>query len=304
MMDKERATQGRAPVTVTRGLKSQKNTSFSPQIVSQSVHWLEGTFLERNRPDLPSILSQDFVETKGFHGYTTASLFADGRISMSNPERPDMGVHLLWQGQACDNCPIDPIELIAHLHNAKFKFSRIDLAIDAFNYGLRPQRATKELNRGRCKTRAKKAPRRDDALEPGYTQSIGVKTSEICLKLYDKAEEQGIDADWTRIELTVKQGRADKAAWEVVHNADFRGMVLAYADFPHWREWRKVMAATPVKLQKEQTIGNTEKWLLENVAPALARVIFFHPGSGFFDKFTDEVTNRLEELSKNRQTVH
>jgi hypothetical protein len=293
-----------APVTVTRGLKSQKNTSFSPQIVSQSVHWIEGTFLQRNSPDLPSILSQDFVETKAFNGYTTGSLFADGRISMINASRPDMGVHILWQGKACDDCPIDPLELIAHLHNANFKFTRLDLAIDAFNYKLRPQRATRELQRGRCQTRAKKAPRRDDALEKGYTQSIGKKTSEIYLKLYDKAQEQGIVGDWTRVELTVRQKRANKAAWEIVRGVDFRGLVLAYAHFPAWREWNKVMAATPVKLQKQQTIGNTEKWLLDACVPALARSIFLSGNTEFYEKFKTAVTDKLIELSNNRQTAH
>lgn len=293
-----------APVTVTRGLKSQENTSFSPQIVSQSVHWIEGTFLQRNLPDLPSILSQDFVETKAFNGYTTGSLFADGRISMVNASRPDMGVHIQWQGKACDNCPIDPIELIAHLHNANFKFTRLDLAIDAFNYKLRPQRATKELKLGRCQTRAKKAPRRDDALEPGYTQSIGKKASEIYLKLYDKAQEQGIVADWTRVELTVRQKRANKAAWEIVRGGDFRGMVLAYANFPKWREWNKVMASTPIKLPKEQTLGNTEKWLLDSCAPALARSIFLDGNTEFYEKFKTAVMDKLTELSNKRQTVY
>lgn len=293
-----------APVTVTRGLKSQKNTSSSPQIVTNSIHWLEGTFLGKNSPDLPSILSQDFVETKAFNGYTSGSLFADGRISMVNASRPEMGTHIVWQGKACDGCPIDPIELIAHLHNAKFKFTRIDMAIDAFNCKLRPQRATRELQLGRCETRAKKAPRRDDALEPGYTQSIGKKTSEIYLKLYDKAQEQGIEADWTRVELTVRQKRANKAAWEIVQGSDFRGMVLAYANFPKWREWRKVMATTPIKLSKVQTIGNTEKWLLDSVVPALARVIFLSGDTAFYEKFKAAVTDKLVELSNKRQTVH
>lgn len=285
-----------APVTVTRGLK--------PPILSQTLHWIEGTFKSRKPVDLPSILSQKFVQTKAFHGYTVGSLYEDGRILMTNPERPDMGDHILWQGQACDNCPIDPIELVKHLHRAEFSFTRLDLAIDAINFNLRPQQATKEIGLERCKTRAKKYPINADARDAGYTQSIGKYSSEISLKLYDKAQERGIDEDWTRIELTVRQRRANKAAWEIVRGTDFRGMVLAYCDFPDWPEWSVVMAADAVKLPKEQTIGNTEKWLLDSCAPALARVIFFQGNSEFYEKFKDEVMHRLVELSNNRQTVH
>jgi hypothetical protein len=70
------ATQQSAPVPVTRGLKSQKNASFLSQsntsvrkpIVAQKLHWIEGTFPERVRPDLPPILSQKFVETRPLNG--------------------------------------------------------------------------------------------------------------------------------------------------------------------------------------------------------------------------------------------
>jgi hypothetical protein len=87
-------------------------------------------------------------------------------------------------------------------------------------------------------------------------------------------------------------------------------MVLAFANFPKWRQWTKAMAAAPVKLPKEQIVGNTEKWLLDSCAPALAKVIYFQQGRlkdgemSMFDKFVDEVGRRLDELSKNRQTVH
>lgn len=285
-----------APMPVTRGLK--------PPILSQNLHWIEGTFKSRKPVDLPSILSQTFVETKPKNGYTAGSLFGDGRIHCVNPSRDDMGEHITWAGQAVDNCPIEPIELVKHLHKAEFSFTRLDLAIDAINFGLDARQATKELEHGRCKTRAKKSLTHSDPRQPGYTQNVGQFSSEIFLKLYDKAQEQGTVGDWTRIELTVRQSRANKAAWEIVRGTDFRGLVLAYCDFPHWPEWSVVMAADAVKLPKEQTIGNTEKWLLDSCAPALARVIFFQGSSDFYEKFKDEVMSRLEHLSNNRQTAH
>lgn len=285
-----------APVPVTRGLK--------PPILSQRLHWIEGTFKSRKPVDLPNSLSQNFVETKARNGYLVASLYEDGRRIDSHPGRPEMGNHITWSGTACDNCPIEPVDLVKHLHNAEFSFTRLDMAIDAKNFNLDPRRATKELELGNVKTRAIKSPTDSDPRDPGYTQYIGKFTSEIYLKLYDKAQEMGVDEDWTRIELTAKGRRANKAAWEIVRGTDFRGMVVSFADFTEWVEWRAIMEVPAVKLPKEQTIGNTEKWLLDSCAPALARTIFLAGNPDFYERFKAAVMIKLEQLYNNRQTVH
>ena len=284
------------PVPVTRG--------SGTKILSQKLHHIEGTFKKGNAVSVPDILPSKFVECRAFNGYTVGSLYEDGRILMTNPERPEMGAHLLWHGQACDACPIDHIWLLNHLREAGFSFTQLDMAIDAINFNLRPQQATEELAHDRCKTRAKKSPRRDDPRDPGYTQYVGKKTSEIFLKLYDKAEEMGIVADHCRVELTVRHARADKAAWQIVHGTDFRSLVVAYADFPAWREWKEVMDAIPVKLPSERHETNTERWLLDACAPALARVIYFASNTEFYEKFKDAVMVNLEELSNGIRTVH
>lgn len=284
------------PVPVIRG-------SGNP-ILSQKLHWLEGTFKKGTEVSLPEILPSKFTETRALNGYTVGSLYEDGRILMTNPERPEMGVHLLWRGQACDDCPMDQKELVNHLREAKFGFSRIDLAVDAINFNLRPQRAMEEIANGRCKSRAKKHPTNSDALDPGFTQRIGTLSSEISLKLYDKAAEMGFVGDHTRIELTVRHGRADRAAEQIVSGTDYRAMVVAFADFPAWREWKDIMDAVPVKLPAERKETNTERWLLDACAPALARVIYFASNTEFYEKFKDEVMQCLVEFSEGRRSVH
>jgi len=284
------------PVPVTRGSGNR--------ILSQKLHWLEGTFKGKNIVSLPHSLSHNFVETSGFQNYTTGARFDDGRIHLRNPNRPEMGEHIIWTGDACDNCPVDIVTLVKHLINAKFSFTRIDLAVDAINFKLRPQRATKELELGRCKTRAKKSPTNSDPRDLGYTQYVGKKTSEIYLKLYDKAQEMGVDADHCRIELTVRKSRADHAARQIVQNIDYRAMVRAYADFPAWRQWRRIMDVDTVKLPSERKETNTERWLLEQCVPALARQIFLSDSTEFYEKFKLAVTDAVIEFSNGRRTVH
>jgi hypothetical protein len=223
---------------------------------------------------------------------------------MSNPDRPEMGQHIIWNGEACGLCPIAPENLIAYLYKVGFSFTRIDFAIDLINCNLNPSQATEEIANGRVKTRAQQFPFWADAKGKGYTQYIGKKASEVYARIYDKAAEMGVEQDHTRVELITRHGRANHAAFAVSNGCDFRGMVLSFVDFKEWSEWSKAMDVPEIKLPKEQKLGNTEKWLLDACAPALARVIFLNPELGFFDKFTDVVERELDKLSDNKQTVH
>jgi len=296
------ASPKKTPVTVTRG----SNMGF----FSQKVDWIEGTFKRGVPHTLPQILTQNFVECRAFNGYTVGSAYEDGRKLMTNPDRPEMGMHMIWDGDACGQCPIAPQNLVKHLSDAKFSFTRIDLAIDFYNCNLRPEKATEEINNGQCKTRAKKFPYWGDAGSDGYTQYIGVKTSESYIRIYDKAAEMGIEQDHTRVEFVVRHTKAQAAAFAIVRGSDFRGMVVSFADFEKWREWRKAFQVPEIKLPSERKETNTQRWLLRAAAPALAREIVLSGTSDFYEKFKDAVTGYCIQMSNNRQmsnssqTVH
>jgi len=300
------------PVLVTRGSKPSQNADFLSQndekkqnvFYSQKLHWIEGTFKSRTAINVPSILTQKRVESRPLNGYAVGTVYEDGRRLDVHPGRPEMGSHMTWNGTACDNCPMDCVDLVKYLQAAEFSFTRLDMAIDAIGFNLKPKHATRELKYGRCKTRAKTSRRNDDPRQVGYTQYIGEMSSEIYLCIYDKAAEMGTDEDHTRVELRTKRARANKAAREVVRGTDFRSLVVAYADFPVWREWKRVMAADPVKLPSERTQTNTQRWLMDQCAPSLARVIFLEGNSEFYERFKDAVMTELKQLSNNRQTEH
>lgn len=286
----------KTPVTVTRGSK--------PTILSQKVDWIAGTFRGRKTHELALNLTQSYEQCKGYLNYSDGSLFEDGRKMFTSPSHPEWGVHMVWSGTACANCPVDPIHLICALICADFSFTRIDLAIDVKNANLMPSQATEEIKNGRIKTRAKECPAWFDVAGKGYTQYIGKKSSEIYMRIYDKAAEMGIDEDYTRIELVVRSERADKAARQAILRRDFRGLVVSFADFPEWDEWNKAMATTPIKLPSERKETATRKWLIEQCTPALAREIMKTDGIDFYEKFKSAVMIELEHLSNDRHTVH
>lgn len=292
MSDSEKTT----PVPVTRGSENK--------ILSQRIDWIAGTFKKGIDIVYPPILSQKFIPCKGYLNYSEGSQFEDGRKSYVNPLHPEWGTHIVWSGSALDSCPMEPEALITSLFNSGFSFSRIDFAIDAFNFNLKPSDATEYISKGEVKTRAKQFPLWHDAQAKGYTQYIGKKASEIYCRIYDKAAEQGKKEDHTRVEVVVRGKRAEIAAREIVRDTDYRSLVVGFVDFETWAEWREIMVTDAIKLPSERSTSGTLLWLLRSAAPSLAREMALseNPDETFL-KFKDVVTQIYNELISG-QTVH
>lgn len=284
------------PVPVTRGSESK--------ILSQRIDWIAGTFKKGTDIVYPPKLSQKFIPCKGYLNYTEGSLFDDGRKSFCNPAHPEWGTHIVWNGSALADCPIPPESLITSLYNAKFSFSRIDLAIDAKGFNLKPSDATEYINKKEIKTRAKEYPLWRDAQAKGYTQYIGKKSSEIYMRIYDKGAEMGVLEDWTRVEIVVRGKRTQLAAQQIVRDVDYRSIVNGFASFDTWEEWQEVMAAAAVKLPADRETSQTLQWLLRSAAPSLARVMALSGDADeTFLKFKDVVLQVYNELIS-EQTVN
>jgi len=192
-------------------------------------------------------------------------------MEFTHTNRPDMGLHIQWDGASLDALSFPILSLVEFLISAGAKFTRIDLAVDAQNYGLKPEDATNEIREKRFKCRCKKTPAWFDPTFGGWTQYLGTKASEIYLRIYDKAAEMGTQGDHTRVELVVTGKRAQKAAAAIVSGVDFRRLVAGYATFPQWAAWAEVMAADAVALPAEKKETATDLWLLGQCAKTLAR---------------------------------
>jgi hypothetical protein len=273
--------KNKTPVTVTRGSESKS--------LSQRIDWLAGTFKKGVEITYPPILTQKFIPCKGYLNYSEGSQFEDGRRSYYNPIHPEWGTHIIWSGSALADCPMPLESLVTSLYNAQFSFSRIDLAIDARNFNLRPSDATEYISKKEIKTRAKEFPLWRDAKSRGYTQYIGKKSSEIYTRIYDKAAEMGIFEDWTRVEIVVRGNRAKVAAQEIVRDTDFRAIVKGYADFTTWEEWNDIMECEAVKLPADRSTSQTLLWLLRSAAPSLAREMAL-------SEFPDEVFMKFKDV--------
>jgi len=200
-----------------------------------------------------------------------------------------MGYHIQWSGGPVSKAPVDAISLLEYLNATGFTFTRVDFAVDVRGFQLLPQKATELINDGKYTCRAKKAPHWGDALQPGYTQYVGTKASEIHMRIYDKASEQRRTGDYTRVELVVRGKRAQKAVKAVLQGVDFRQLVLGYIRFHGWPEWDEIMGYDAVTIPAEKTESKTREWLLSQCAPALARVLDEDDDDEFWFKFLKQV---------------
>lgn len=274
------------------------NTGVEKKIFSQRIHWLEVTFKPASAKKLPDSLPKEGTECYPLHGYNTGLKFGDGRMEFTHTTRPDMGLHIQWDGQALDALEVAPLELVKFLYSAGAKFTRIDLANDAHNFNLKPLRATVEIEAKKHVCRAKKNPIFADALLPGYTQNLGTNASEIHLRIYDKAAEMGVSGDWTRVELVCRKFRAQKAAEAIIRGVDFRELVAGYARFPEWEEWCEVMAAPAMALPAEKKETATDLWLLNQCAKTLARRLDERGDDELWFQFLDMVATNRQNVQK------
>lgn len=265
------------------------NTGVQKKSLSQRIHWLEVTFKSENTKKLPDSLPKEGLECYPLHGYNSGLKFADGRMEFTHTNRPDMGLHIQWDGNSLDGLSFPVSELVRFLLSAGAKFTRIDLAVDARNHNLKPEDATNEIREKRFKCRCKKTPAWFDPTYGGWTQYLGTKASEIHCRIYDKAAELGISGDYTRVELVVRGKRAQTAAKAAVSGSDFRALVAGYVDFPQWKEWREIMVADAVALPAEKKTTATDLWLLNQCAKTLARRLDELGDDDLWFKFLDQV---------------
>lgn len=265
------------------------NTGVENKSVSLLIDWIAGTYKNGNRRPIPLILDEEGEECTAFHGYNGAARYKDGRLEMWHDTRPGMGYHMQWSGTAVAASPVDGLSLVAYLAATGFVFTRLDLSVDVRGYHFDPREATKQIELGQCITRARKYPQWGDPKNPGYTQYVGKRPSEIYLCIYDKAAEMGAGSDYTRVELRCGGGRANTAAAAILRDNDFRKLVLGYVRFPQWKEWNEVMGADAIKLPAEQKPSATKEWLLSQCAPALARVLDEDGDDTFWFKFLQQV---------------
>ena len=257
-------------------------------------------------------------------------------VSNGHYAEDEMGVHLLITGSGCDalasELPLrDLISLV--VGGSKYKFTRIDLAIDDRQERLlRMNRVQHYANRGLFTSRWNNRLeinklRNSDNQGIGKTIYFGSKRSTLYCRFYDKSLEQRqkyhndrkrlkrVPKHWTRLEVVFKKERANLLIEHLVKNYRvglvirqvlnnyLRFLRLGTDQHKHRREtadwWNQFIGSvSKLKLTTKPDNPSIEKmtsWLDRQITPTIATVMKAHDGElNWLFKMITEAKSRMK----------
>jgi len=277
-------------------------------MINHKIDWIAATLPEKMTSEftLSSYVSLAlklargvWQRSGGMHGYKLCIDQPTTGIVARGNGNDDAGSHIILSGTALTTLAvtISPDKLIANLVGAQARFARIDLAIDIVG----DARANiPELHQlflaDKCTTKSRKLSLVQSGVD-GHTMYVGGRTSERFIRIYNKAAERRANGeqsntDWIRIELELKGARANMCAKSIASPDNSVGDVIAahirdFIDFDlSW--WGEATSGKSVEMQQSaRKLTDTENWLLEQVAPALARQMI--KDANFHLRFMDAV---------------
>lgn len=263
-----------------------------------TMHWGQGALTARaknysaNRlATTCTIAGETWRDCKARNGYTVAveSATIENLTVSWNPTRPDMGVSVDMPGSVLQE--VDAMQALGFALQQNAHISRLDIAIDVpEEWDVADLKRAWKAREVSC--RARKGGVYEG--EEGWTFNAGSRTSEKYLRIYDKQAQTGGASPWTRIELECKGSFASdigKAVWNQGY-AIIPAVIREFCDFPTLPHYQRAteMKGVYVAPPKHERHSNTRGWLVETVAPALARYIQKYP------EFADDWAQRMALL--------
>lgn len=272
--------------------------------VSAFIDWLSITHFGSATAPMHEALPNAQSAGKPKNGYTRAIKYKSGIIEMYNPDRKSMGVHIIYSGKVLQRIQerygVSRDEIVRFHTSLSGRIARIDFAVDIHDGSLNLSTLWDKLETGEAKTLSAHS-RTQSGKGKGDTVYVGsLKTRKKLLRIYDKAKERGdFLSDYIRVELEARGNVAVNAVRSYQDSgylqSHIMGMVRKFCDFPSVPEWENVFSHPAMKIPvgTHQT-GNTAKWLIQQCAPALARVMI--EDGEFVEAFLKEVKFHVEKL--------
>jgi hypothetical protein len=196
---------------------------------------------------------------------------------MMSPKDSQMGIHVQWSGSALQGESL--LERIEYTLNEGATITRLDIAVDVMApWNIRKFYDTAMTGGAECQAR------KYSIIESttGTTMYAGSRTSQKYVRIYDKQAQTNGARPWTRIEMECKgefAGRISKYLMQEGLQA-IPTVIRGYLDFPSVPEWALAMNSDKPAISSPapQKWRNTRGWLLETVAPALAKYELENPG--------------------------
>ena len=298
--------------------------------ISCSLHWLSATARETNIIDAAAFVGdylgcQPVIKDKGLNGYTSTWEFYGGLRLLDNEKRPEMGVHMIADGETCETLGL---EKLSYIYQAlQMTASRCDVAADHCDFSpetLRDYWLADEI-RTRCKPADSKRyvvrPGMEDIRthewwdsSTGQTFYMGSRSSTQFARCYTMR-------GYTRFEMELKKERAAQVMELLCDSPDSLpqttlSVIRQFVDFVELDDsnrarcslktfWAEFIAGfdratIAIKPRPERTVGRIVDWIEGQVARSLA---LYEMVKGGRDSF-DDVRRELRKLGLERLTSH
>lgn len=272
-----------------------------PLKLASHLDWLEITFpVLGNYPkiDYPENWDKTTVETKAFHGYSVGARYQDGRIEMSNPDHPSMGIHVQFSAQTLSALKTNDHELLEFFIQHGARITRLDCALDVFELPIDFAEIWELVVSGDYECRLRKPPTRTMDAVTGDTIYFGRMKSSVFTRIYNKSAEQNTTGNWTRIETVFRHSRANNAAKLMVkRHLEPSALIRGHVNLPRLAWWTDVMTNKAEKTRLDPVSEDKRlQWLLGVVPKALAKEIYLR-GDGLYDQFKARVIDELNNLT-------
>jgi DNA relaxase NicK len=262
--------------------------------ISATIDWLSFTHkpLKGSKVQFHGV-TNDRQEIAAKFGYSDAVLFDTGLIKMWSSKREDMGQHFIYSGSCLAGLAGSGVSCMAILDRALkagAKVTRLDLALDLVGRDIDITSIAKDINDGKCTGTARTWEHIVSA-NKGETLYIGSRQSERFARLYNKAAQTHLDdVAWFRLEVELK-GDTAKTYARVINTQT----LLSLGDYV-WSTLKSMCECDnpslsafsehtdTVGLPKIERVTDTERWIIEQVCPAIERFFREHPGSPAYDK--------------------
>lgn len=290
-----------------------------------TIDWLEFTVFDISVLEvIGNLLGDNFEDyitaEKGKLGYRNQMI--NKNVYILSQGNKNMGIHVIATGKGCRQLEerTSLVFLMNKLKLIKSQVTRIDLALDDFQGNkIKLKNIISDANKGNLVSKWKsftiiqeKNIKNQEKL--GNTIYFGSRRSDIMLRVYDKALEQGVtDSNWTRLELEIKKEKA-RVLQDIItediglYISKILNQYIRFLEkssdsnksrWPTADYWQAILTTVEKlklsEIKEERKIDDIKNWIEKQVAPSLALLMLADEGDySFLDYQIKEGLKRLK----------
>ncbi len=266
--------------------------------IAEKIDWIaysQGVNLEWEFPDY---IDRHWKEISPIRFYDHGEENKQGVKRYWSHDHPEQGRRVVLAGQSSATLRENQFDFLQWVNTTDRKATRIDYAIDILHSRFTPRVVRRHLLAGEAVTHALSLLTTGELIKNGDTQYIGRKTSETYTRIYDKATEQKVDFQWTRVETVYQGERAKPSLAAYCECKSTRPLITRHIDFPEWNDWLRIMSSDVVEFSMPQHETATRAWLLGQVAQAMAKELARDEDHIFWFDFQNAVKRELDTIEE------